>query len=202
MPSNIKDKLINIAGKLFAEQGFKATTIRQICQKADVNIAAINYHFGDKQELYNRIVEHIIKHGEYDHTVAVSPDHSAEEKLKLFIQFSIKRQLGIGIPEWHSAIMEEGRRTHNKALHSIMVGAIHKRSKYLREIIKEITGLPDDSPEVAFLKFSILGQIHIYMHHLHREDLPDFEFTREPYFDKIVSHLYDFSITGMKNYKK
>ena len=47
-----RERLINAAGEVFAEQGFHATTIRDICTKADANVAAVNYHFRDKMGLY------------------------------------------------------------------------------------------------------------------------------------------------------
>ena len=41
-----RQKLIDVAGQTFSEKGFEATTVREVCQLAGVNIAAIHYHFG------------------------------------------------------------------------------------------------------------------------------------------------------------
>ena len=54
-------KLINTAGPLFAEDGLKGTRIRAITEKAGVNVAGINYHFGNKQGLYDEIVNFVFK---------------------------------------------------------------------------------------------------------------------------------------------
>jgi len=45
------DRILDTAERLFAEAGFHATSLRQITQAADVNLAAVNYHFGSKQAL-------------------------------------------------------------------------------------------------------------------------------------------------------
>lgn len=53
-------RIIQAAEKLFAEQGFKETTMRQITTLADVNLAAVNYHFGSKQGLIQSVAEHAL----------------------------------------------------------------------------------------------------------------------------------------------
>jgi AcrR family transcriptional regulator len=49
--------IVNAAEILFAEQGFTETTVRQITSRADVNLAAINYHFGSKKGLIQAVAE-------------------------------------------------------------------------------------------------------------------------------------------------
>jgi AcrR family transcriptional regulator len=47
-----KDRILDEAEALFAEKGFHAVTVREITQAARCNLAAVNYHFGNKQNLY------------------------------------------------------------------------------------------------------------------------------------------------------
>ncbi len=47
-----REKILLTALELFAEQGFERATVRQIARKAEVNISAISYYFGDKAGLY------------------------------------------------------------------------------------------------------------------------------------------------------
>ena len=51
-----KEKIIGTAAKLFAEQGYAATSLRQIIGEAGVNLAAVHYHFGSKEELLDELV--------------------------------------------------------------------------------------------------------------------------------------------------
>lgn len=57
---NSKQKILKAAIKLFAENGFEGTSIRQICKEANANICMISYFWGGKRELYNGIVEELI----------------------------------------------------------------------------------------------------------------------------------------------
>ena len=52
-----KDQIIASAQKLFALRGYDATSIRDICQDADVNVAMVNYYFGSKEGMFREMVE-------------------------------------------------------------------------------------------------------------------------------------------------
>jgi AcrR family transcriptional regulator len=52
-----KLKILDAAEELFAESGFAETSLRQITQKAEVNLASVNYHFGSKKELIRAVLE-------------------------------------------------------------------------------------------------------------------------------------------------
>ncbi len=53
---NTKDKILAIAEKQFAKNGFAGTSIRNVVKEANVNIAAIHYHFGSKEALFTELV--------------------------------------------------------------------------------------------------------------------------------------------------
>jgi AcrR family transcriptional regulator len=50
-----KHHLIDAAQRLFAEQGFRRTSVRDIANAAGSNVAAVNYHFGSKENLYREV---------------------------------------------------------------------------------------------------------------------------------------------------
>src|ERR1700682_3996592 len=56
-----REKLLEVAGKVFAERGYQAATIREICVRAGANVAAVNYHFGDKLGLYTEILQQSVR---------------------------------------------------------------------------------------------------------------------------------------------
>ena len=52
-----RKRILDAAGPIFAENGYQASTVRDICDQADVNLAAVNYYFGDKERLYLETVK-------------------------------------------------------------------------------------------------------------------------------------------------
>lgn len=52
-----REKILNSTEELIAQNGFSAISIRKISQKSNTNLAAVNYHFGNKQQLINEMLE-------------------------------------------------------------------------------------------------------------------------------------------------
>ena len=54
--ADTKTRILDAAEQLFMEHGFEATTLRQLTAAAAVNLAAVNYHFGSKEELFQAVL--------------------------------------------------------------------------------------------------------------------------------------------------
>ena len=57
--TDTKEQILNVAERLFAERGFASTTLRNVVSEAKVNLAAVHYHFGSKEELFRAVIERI-----------------------------------------------------------------------------------------------------------------------------------------------
>ncbi|WP_432735336.1 TetR/AcrR family transcriptional regulator [Maridesulfovibrio sp. FT414] len=89
---NTKKRILKAAGKEFFTKGFKAATVRDICAEADANVAAVNYHFGDKRKLYlqvlnmwmNEMMSHLSTQEEQ--FLSLSP----KEKLRIYVHNELR----------------------------------------------------------------------------------------------------------------
>ena len=57
--TDTKEQILNVAERLFAENGFAGTSLRSVIREAEVNLSAVNYHFGSKEGLFSAIVARI-----------------------------------------------------------------------------------------------------------------------------------------------
>src|ERR1700730_2632206 len=101
-----EDRILKTAAQVFAEKGFKSATIREISRRAEVNIAAINYHFGDKERLYIESVKNA--HGNVMSGMRKPdwPDGTPPvEQLTAFIHGFVTRLVDPNRPRWHAQLM-------------------------------------------------------------------------------------------------
>ncbi|EQC47236.1 TetR/AcrR family transcriptional regulator [Bacteriovorax sp. Seq25_V] len=86
---NTKDKIIDVAGTLFAEHGYDSASVRDISQEAGVNVASINYHFKNKQNLYKEVMNtNMIKLEASIKSIASDSKDIQDFNWKIFCQFT------------------------------------------------------------------------------------------------------------------
>src|ERR1700735_4222411 len=94
-PEGTHARLIEVAGEIFAEEGFQAAKVRDICAHAEVNIAAVNYHFGDKLGLYKEVLRYAMCATESATPQQLSlPGQTPEEKLRVFVRGTLHHMYG------------------------------------------------------------------------------------------------------------
>jgi TetR/AcrR family transcriptional regulator, regulator of cefoperazone and chloramphenicol sensitivity len=104
--NNTRLRLIDAAGSLFADKGFSETTIRDICDKAGANIAAVNYHFSGKMELYEAALEYALLKDEAKTESKKTPiRQSPQEKLHVVVLSMITNIRMSKKPEWFPRLL-------------------------------------------------------------------------------------------------
>ncbi|MGO4545871.1 TetR/AcrR family transcriptional regulator [Paenibacillus sp. 2TAB23] len=80
--ADIKIRILLASKKLFAEQGFEKTTVRQICEEAGANVALVSYHFGGKENMFGALFEYFFPN---EDIAGIDPALSPVEGIKLLI---------------------------------------------------------------------------------------------------------------------
>jgi len=99
-----RSRILDVAEELFSEQGFDRVSIRDITKKAEVNLAAINYHFGSKEDLIEAIFEREVipvNEARIDALDAVERSSKKDPKLEAILEAFIRPavQCSLGKPK-------------------------------------------------------------------------------------------------------
>ena len=87
-----RQRLLDRACEVFAEKGFLASNVSDICERAEANIASINYYFGGKKKLYLEVLQYAAncaeKEFEYVHHISEFPEPKKrlEEYIRTMLQ--------------------------------------------------------------------------------------------------------------------
>ena len=153
-----KVRILEAAGTVFAQKGFENATVREICQLAGANVAAINYHFGDKQRLYVETMK--FAHSSRAEQVPY-PDWTketpAEVRLTDFIRTMLTRMLGGG-STWHAQLVLREITRPNADCESLVRDYIRPQFELLLAILAELLPAETSTRERHLTAFSIVGQ--------------------------------------------
>src|SRR5258707_13907322 len=101
-----RQRLMDAAGPIFADRGYRATTVREICTQASVNLALVNYHFGDKENLYVEAVRHASQCCMERVPLPTWPKGVApRQKMLDFVTMFVNRVAVPHDPVWHSLLI-------------------------------------------------------------------------------------------------
>lgn len=157
-----RTRLLETAGEIFADKGFRAATVRDICNAAGANIASVNYYFGDKLGLYIEAVKH--SHGcrFNDPPPSWSADTPPEQKLYDFVYGMLRHLLDERVPKWTIKLMLRELIEPSEACKALTEEKIRPMSLILFGIITEL--LPEETPlaKIQMTAFSVIGQCLFY----------------------------------------
>lgn len=170
-PQTTRRRILSAAGELFAERGFRATTMREIAQRARVNLAAANYHFGSKQDLYLEVVR-----GEFEKLEkrlsarGASPGapldrlsrKDLEEMLRLRVETMLETVLDAS--SVHGAIMQREMADPSDALPVIVKQFIDPQRRAMDRLVARLEPALAQA-EVERCTRSLVGQIFFYLTH-------------------------------------
>jgi AcrR family transcriptional regulator len=158
-----RTRLLQAAGPIFAEKGFQAATVREICDRAGVNVAAINYYFGDKERLYIEAVKEARRiKADPAPFPAWAADVAPEIKLRQFIQTLLRRMLSHDAAPWPTRLMMREILDPTSACKELAQEYFRPEFEMLLKILSEM--LPPGTPEHRRrqIGFSVVGQCAFY----------------------------------------
>ena len=202
-PIDTRELILNAAGRIFAENGFHATTVRQITRKAGVNLAAVNYHFHDKQELYVSVLKRA--HQAAANTAEADHAGTPPQQLRTFIRTFLGYLLDPKRPEWQRNLIAREMAQPTPALDRLVAESIEPVKRRIVGIVRQLLGPDVPETQVSLSCASIIGQC---LHYVHCREMISRLFPKGGVprdVETLTDHIFEFSLAGlnaMKDCKK
>lgn len=166
--------LIQAAGELFANHGLDGTSIRAIADKAGVNIAAVNYHFGSKEHLYSETLMYVAQRGEHYPAVRALEDKrrlstpaGQAEVVREIVRAKFETIFAAEVPKWYWQLLMRSLLDPTPSLEAVVRKIFQPEHEAIKELMVRVR--PGISEEEAHLWAVLLfGAVAI------------FEFARSP----------------------
>jgi AcrR family transcriptional regulator len=185
-----RDRLLKAAERLFADRGFKKVTVRDICRAARANVAAVNYHFGDKLGLYREVMQSAIDARE------AGAGQPPEEQLRRYIAIFVHRVLTPGNDTIHKLITRE-MNDPTPALDALVEQGVRPRVEFLSGLISAIIGCDPTDQRVLRCVASVQAQTLAYMPNPIATRLGLANKPTAANLSDIADHIADFSLAGV-----
>jgi TetR/AcrR family transcriptional regulator, regulator of cefoperazone and chloramphenicol sensitivity len=202
--SGTRDRILEAAGESFAECGFRGATVRKICERAQVNISAIKYHFGGKEKLYSEVLRywHDFAIKKYPPLLGANEEAPAEIRLRAFIRSLLFRLLDKGKPAWFGKLMAREMAEPTKAFDRMVKEVMRPLNKLLASILQSMAGHPLTEKEVLLCCTSIIGQCVYYYNARYIAQLFQHDMSDSEEIEKIADHILRFSLKGLEHYSE
>jgi TetR/AcrR family transcriptional regulator, regulator of cefoperazone and chloramphenicol sensitivity len=194
-----RQQLLEVAGRVFAERGYVDATSKEICERANANIAAVNYHFGGKDGLYAAVLEEA-------HARLLSIDivteitqakASAADKLRLLLRKIVGEVAKRDAGAWELRVLSRELMAPTQLKDAMMKNQVMPKAKMMTGMIGEILGVPPTHPAVARSLANIMGPcvfLLIVDPNWQKKIFP----TLMSDIDALVEHMVAFAIGGLQ----
>lgn len=200
-----RKSLLDAASEIFAQKGYRDTTIAEISGRAGTNIAAVNYHFGNKETLYVEAWRCAFQESVKAHPPdgGISDDAQPEERLRAHVSAILRRMADKNNKEFSLVMREFANPTG--LLEEVMRREIHPLQKRMEGLVRELLGPLVSDMEVQFCETSIISQCINTMvvgrksqgKDKGKEDPPEIKD-----IEAYANHVVKFSLAGIEAIRK
>jgi AcrR family transcriptional regulator len=200
--TNTKENLLESAAVLFSKKGYTNTSVAEICELANANIASVNYHFRSKEALYRDVLLSTFEQAQTLYPIELETEKSIEGKLYQVILSLFKRILSKETKGNFYKLVAKEMAEPTAASGSIINEIVSTQRARMHQLITEIYAIPADEELLFRMTHSIFSQCLFFglhekgrSHHLKRPPL-DFKDA-----ESLARHVTDFSLAGIKCYR-
>lgn len=219
--TDTKHRILGAAVKLFSQRGYRSTSVAAICEQAKVNVAAVNYYFHSKLELYTQVWKVALEREAVSNPAdgGVPEGAPAEERLKGRIRSLIHRFVRPNAPsELAMLIIHELAAPTDPAIDQIRFDAVQPPHAAMRALVREMLGDGATDRDVLFTTMGIFIPVvglGLQQQSVYRRDRPSHEeggsaclklpgaefrhaIEQENGFEALIDHFTMTSLAGIE----
>jgi AcrR family transcriptional regulator len=206
--NSTRESLLKAAVAVFARKGYHAATIAEICKPAGANIAAVNYHFGDKETLYKETWRKAFHQSlkKFAPDGGVKPNAPAEEQfygriLALLLRFSDPQNYAF-------EIMQKEMTNPTRLLHDVLRESVEPLRQDFSGIVRRLLGPKCGEKQVSLCMMSVYSQcFDVTIGDRHRKVFARAGAKPGPRHEKVsieetAEHIAQFSLAGIREIRR
>jgi AcrR family transcriptional regulator len=200
-----RHRILHAALAIFAERGFKAATVREICAQAGVNVASVNYHFRSKEALYREALAFAFEEAErkYPQTAFTDVSLPPAERLRQFIRTLLLRLLDDGQLGIHARLMAREIADPTGALDLIIDTVMRPRFLILQNLVRQLAGPHWAQADIDRFIHNIIGQCLVYRHSRPMVERMSPDIIASPAaIDRTADLIHQFSLAALQHLGK
>ena len=195
-------RILDVAARLFEERGYAAVTLKDIVQAAKVNGASVNYHYGDKRNLYRQVIERGLQNREQSAPLEADAGLPPSERLRGFIRALMTQLLDPSEPSRMSRLMLREAIEPTFAFARAVDELPKRQLRILDGIIGELAGRAVPPARIRRMSTSVLGQCVYYRYAEKMLRSIDSRLNYTPRtVAAIAEHIYEFSLSAIMGLK-
>ena len=195
-------RILQTAAELFAEHGYKATSVRKICEAAQVNVAMVNYYFHSKEELHLAAFDHARDLADASAPAVAAASAAAQvapvEQLRLAIEALVSDMLRSGPASLFSRLVARELIEPTAAIHKLAERNVRPQHALFTGLLRGVVGPAMPAAVVQKCVFSVIGQAVFYARSriVHELVAPELSYDQAG-IAAIASHVAQFSLAAL-----
>ena len=198
-----RDRILSKACEVFAEKGYHDATIEEICKRARSNTAAINYHFGSKDQLYARVWRRAFDEAirAYPPEGGLDPNDPSEERLRGAIHSLVGKTVDAGRIGHAGKLLLREMINPTDVIRHVKHDAISLLHERMHNLMRKLLGPEASDEQLLLCQMSVLHQCIAIGIRLFKGRMPQhmkLDVPGDQLVDTLTEHITRFSLAGIK----
>ncbi|MFH1718236.1 MAG: CerR family C-terminal domain-containing protein [Planctomycetota bacterium] len=202
-----RNRILSAACAVFAEKGYHDATVEEICRRAKSNIAAINYHFGSKDQLYARVWRKAFDEAmnAYPPEGGLGPEAAPEERLRGTIHSLVGKAVDPGRIGHAGKLLLQELVNPTDVIRHVKRDALQPLHDRMSNLMRELLGPKASGEQLLLCQMSIVHQCMAIGMRLFRGTMPphmNLDMPNDQLIEALTDHIMRFSLAGIKAVRK